>query len=136
MVDLFLVPERTVITSNGDSTAADISAAESRAFLVTLSVTAIIEQESIELSVFISADGTAWDTKPIAALPQKFYVGEYPLLIDLSQNPQARFLRVHWDVSRWGRGSTTPHFEASIRLREVPSELLQNQATLEGAERR
>ena len=136
MVDLFLVPERTVITSNGDSAPADISAAESRAFLVTLSVTAIVEQESIELSVFVSADGNAWDAKPVAASAQKFYVGEYPLLVDLSQNPEARFLRAHWDVSRWGRGSTTPHFEASVRLREVPSELLQNQASLEGAERR
>lgn len=124
MIDVFLVPERTVITANGDSDPAQIGEAAGNAFLITLSIASVVEQESIELSVFLSADGTTWDTKPIAALPQKFYVGEYPLLVDLSQHQEARFLRVHWDVSRWGRGSTTPRFEIGVRLREVPRELL------------
>jgi hypothetical protein len=124
MIDSFLVPERTVITGNGDSAPAELNGAESRAFLLTLSVNAIVEQESIEVSVFASTDGATWDPKPIAALPQKFYVGEYPLLVDLSQHAEARFLRAHWDVSRWGRGSTIPRFEIAVRLREVPHDLL------------
>ena len=124
MIDLFVVPEGTVINTNGDSDPVEIGGAENRAFLLTLSITAIVEQESMELSVFTSADGTTWDAKPIAGLPQKFYVGEYPLLVDLSQQPEVRFLRAHWDVSRWGRGSTTPRFEMSVRVREVPSGLL------------
>ena len=86
-MDLFLVPERTVITSNGDSEPADISAAGSRAFLLTLAITAIVEQESLELGVFVSPDGATWEAKPVASLPQKFYVGEYPLLVDLSKRP-------------------------------------------------
>lgn len=124
MLDVFLVPEGTVVTANGDSTAAELAAAENRAFLVTLSITAIVEQESIELSVFVSADGTTWEAKPLAALAQKFYLGEYPLLVDLADHPQAHFLRAHWDVSRWGRGPTTPRFEIGVRLREVPAGLL------------
>jgi hypothetical protein len=124
MIDLFLVPEGTVITGNGDSVPAEVSGADSRAFLLTLSISAIVEQESIDLSIFASADGAAWDPKPLAALSQKFYIGEYPLLIDLSQHPDARFLRAHWDVSRWGRGPVAPRFEASVRLREVPQALL------------
>jgi hypothetical protein len=124
MIDVFLAPEATVVTSNGDSAPAEIGSAEHRIFLITLSITAVIEQESLDLGVFVSADGATWEVKPIAALPQKFYVGEYPLLVDLSQHPDAKFLRAHWDVSRWGRGPNSPRFEIAVRLREVPPALL------------
>lgn len=124
MIDAFLVPEATVIAANGDSTPLEIQAAESRAFLVTLSVTSVVEQESIELGIFASLDGTNWEPKPLNGLPQKFYVGEYPLLVDLSQRADVRFLRAHWDVARWGRGSNTPRFEIAVRLREIPHALL------------
>ena len=124
MLDAFIVPEQTVITANGDSAPVDISAAEHRVFLLTLAITSVVEQESIELGIFTSADGATWEAKPVATLPQKFYVGEYPLLVDLSQAPDARFVRVHWDVGRWGRGSTAARFEISVRLREVAPALL------------
>jgi len=124
MIDAFVVPEATVITANGDSAPVEISAAEHRVFLVTLSITSIVEQESIDLGIFASVDGATWEAKPIAYLSQKFYVGEYPLLVDLSQRPEVRFLRAHWDVGRWGRGPTTPRFEIAARLREVPPGLL------------
>lgn len=133
MIDVFLLPEATVVTSNGDSTPVVISGAEQRIFLITLSITAVIEQQAIELSVFTSADGTTWDAKPVAGLSQKFYVGEYPLLVDLSPHPEARFLRAHWDVSRWGRGSNTPRFEMGVRLREVPPALLSEARERAGA---
>ena len=125
MIDALLVPERTVVTANGESAPLDLSRAETRIFLLTLSIISAVEQESIELSVFTSEDGTKWDSKSIAVLPQKFYVGEYPLLVDLSAAPNAKFVRVHWDVNRWGRGPTAPHFEIAVRVREVPREILQ-----------
>jgi hypothetical protein len=124
MIDALLLPERTVVTASGDSAPVDLTAAGSRVFLLTLSITGVIEQESIEVSVFTSADGAAWDAKPVATLPQKFYVGEYSLLIDLSAAPEAKFVRAHWDVNRWGRGAKAPRFEGSLRLREVPAEML------------
>ena len=124
MIDAFLVPEASVITSNGDSAPVEISAAENRVFLVTLSITSVVEQESLELAIFASADGTNWEAKPLAVLPQKFYAGEYPLLVDLSERSDIRFVRAHWDVGRWGRGTKTPRFEMSVRLREVPPALL------------
>ena len=43
---------------------------------MTLAITKIIEQESLDLSIFGSADGATWGAKPIAAFPQKFYCGE------------------------------------------------------------
>jgi hypothetical protein len=124
MIDIFLVPENTAITAKGDSEPLDVSAASNPAFLATLSVTKIIEQQAIELSFFTSADGATWEAKPVASLPQKFYVGEYPLLVDLSNVTGAKFLRAHWEVSRWGRGTVTPNFELGLRVREIPSELL------------
>ena len=125
MMDVFLVPENTVVIAKGDSEPLDVSGAASPVFLATLTVTKIVEQESIEVLFFTSADGTTWEAKPAAALPQKFYPGEYPLLVDLAQASGAKFLRAHWEVNRWGRGPVTPHFEISLRVREVPANLLE-----------
>jgi hypothetical protein len=128
MIDAFLLPEKTAITAKGDSEPLELSST-SRVFLLTVSITGVIEQESIEVSIFTSADGTAWSAKPVATLPQKFYTGEYPLLVDLSASPEVKFVRAHWDVNRWGRGTNTPRFEAGIRFREVPAEMLDDSRT-------
>ncbi len=135
MIDAFLVPENTVIIAKGDSEPLDVSAASDPALLATLTITKIVEQESIEVSFFTSADGTTWEAKPLASLPQKFYVGEYPLLVDLSKAEGAKFLRAHWEVGRWGRGPVTPSFEIALRVREIPAELLE-EARAEAAARR
>src|SRR5664279_4580384 len=129
MIDAFLIPANTVITAKGDSEPLDVSTAGHPAFLATLSITKIVEQEAIELSFFTSADGATWEAKPAASLPQKFYVGEYPLLVNLTATPNAKFVRVHWDVNRWGRGATTPRFVCGVRIREVtPKALLEAKA--------
>ena len=135
MIDVFLVPKNTSITAKGDSGPLDVSGAENHVFLATLSISKIVEQESIEVSFFTSADRTTWETKPLTSLPQKFYPGEYPLLVDLSQANGAKFLRAHWEVNRWGRGPATPSFEISLRVREVPADLLK-EARAEAAPRR
>ena len=119
-----LVPENSTVTSKGDGTPVDVSSARSRVFLVTLSITKIIEQESLDVSIFGSADGVAWDAKSLAAFPQKFYTGETPLLVDLTAHPQVQFVRAHWEVARWGRGVETPMFEFGVTLKEVPAEIL------------
>jgi hypothetical protein len=126
MIDALLLPEGTVVTASGDSVAVDLDAAAGRVFLLTLSITGVIEQESMELGVFTSADGATWEAKPVASLSQKFYPGQYPVMFDLTASPAARFVRVHWDLNRWGRGVNAPRFEAGIRLREVPAEMLRD----------
>lgn len=135
MIDVLLVPENTTITAKGDSEPLDVSGAANPVFLATISVAKIVEQESIEVLFFTSVDGATWEVKPVASLPQKFYPGEYPLLVDLSQANGAKFLRAHWEVNRWGRGPVTPSFEVSLRVREVPAALLQ-EARAEAATRR
>jgi hypothetical protein len=128
MLDAFLVRAKTVVTAKGDSEAFDISGATSRVFLLTLLISSIVEQEGMDVLIYTSADGTTWDAKAVAGMEQKFYPGEYPLMLDLSEKLDAKFVRVHWDVYRWGRGGTNPSFEISIQLREVSQEALREAA--------
>jgi hypothetical protein len=124
MVDTFLVTEKTVVNAKGDGAAVDVSGAGSRVFLLNLNITNIIEQEYLDVSVYSSADGAAWAAKPLTNFPQKFYRGQHPLLLDLSTKPEVKFIRAHWEVGRWGRGSETPSFEFSVSLKEVPADVL------------
>jgi hypothetical protein len=128
MIDAFLVPEKTVVAAKGDSEPVDISSSANPVFLLTLTIAKVVEQEAIEITVFTSSDGAAWEPKPVATLSQKFYPGEYPLLVDLSAVSAAKYLRAHWDVTRWGRGAGSASFEMSLRLREVSRDALQEAA--------
>ncbi len=125
MVEGILVPAGTVVSAKGDGAPIDVSGAASRVFLVSLAITKIIEQESIDVSVYGSADGATWGAKSIAAFPQKFYCEEAPLLLDLTAHPDVKIVRAHWEVARWGRGTETPMFEFGVTLKEVPADILQ-----------
>jgi hypothetical protein len=130
MIDTFLVPEKTVVNAKGDGSAVDVSGASNRVFLLSLNITGIVEQESLDVSIHGSADGTTWSAKPVTNFPQKFYQAQHPLLLDLTGHADVQFLRAHWEVSRWGRGSETPMFEFNVTIKEVPTEVLQ-EATAE-----
>jgi hypothetical protein len=125
---MILVPAGTVVTAKGDGPAVDVSGAGGPVFLVTLSITKIIEQESLDISVFGSPDGTTWGAKSIAAFPQKFYCEDSPLLLDLSAHPDVKVVRAHWEVARWGRGTETPMFEFGVTLKEIPADILREAA--------
>src|SRR5271166_6128006 len=128
MIQTFLVAEKTTVTARGDGPAVDVSAAAGRVFLLTLEITKIIEQESLDVCIYGSADGAAWSAKPVVAFPQEFYAGDYPLLLDLTAHPDVKFVRAHWDVARWGRGTETPMFEFGVRLKEIPADVLRQAA--------
>jgi len=124
MVDTFLVPQATTVTGKGDGPSVDVGGASNRVFLLHLNITDIVEQESLDLSIFGSPDGNTWGAKPVASFPQKFYRGEHPLMLDLAGQPEVKFLRAHWEVHRWGRGPATPMFQFHVVLKEVSAELL------------
>ncbi len=124
MLDTFLVPEKTVIQTKGDGPSIDVSAAANSVLLATLHITNIIEQESLDVSIYGSADGATWTPKPLASFPQKFYRCEQPLLVDLTQHPEVKVLRAHWEANRWGRGTETPMFEFHVSLKEIPPDVL------------
>lgn len=129
-INTLLVPEKTVAGAKGDGPTLDIGGASSRVFLLTLDITGIIEQEALDVSIYGSADGAAWEAKALTAFPQKFYRGQHPLLLDLSAHAEVKFIRAHWEVNRWGRGTETPMFEFHLTIREVPPEILK-EATAE-----
>jgi len=130
MIDSFLVPDKTVVNAKGDGPAVDVSSAASRVFLLSLNITGIVEQESLDVSILGSVDGTTWGPKPLTNFPQKFYQAQHPLLLDLAGQANVKFLRAHWEVARWGRGSETPMFEFNVTIKEVPAEILK-EATAE-----
>ena len=124
MMDSYLVPAKTTVTAKGDSEPLDVLGLSRRVVLLTLNITNVIEQESLDVSIYSSADGATWSEKPLATFPQKFYRGEHPLLLDLSDQPEVKMLRAHWEAARWGRGTETPMFEFEVRVREVPAAML------------
>lgn len=130
MIDSFLVPENTVVTAKGDGAAVDVSSAGNRVFLLSLNIAEIIEQESLDLSVYGSGDGVTWGAKPLTTFPQKFYRAEHPMLLNLSAQAEVKFLRAHWEVARWGRGTDVPMFKFGVSIREVPADILK-EATAE-----
>ncbi len=109
MLPQFLLPETTVREA-GTGTEIYLGDELGETIIVTLGITRIIEQESIDISIWGSADGKDWGTKPLAAFPQKFYTGTYQILLDLAEHPETRYLRVKWQVNRWGKGDPKPLF--------------------------
>ena len=117
MLDLFLVPEITVEAS-GENAPVELGAGAGKSCLLTLAVTRILEQQSLDVSIWGSADGSEWG-KPLAAFPQKFYQGVYQLYLDLGAHPEVRFLKVKWAVNRWGVGDPKPRFSFLVKLQEL-----------------
>ncbi len=123
MLDSFLVPPKTIVSGKGDGPAVDIAAAGNRVFLLQLDITGVVEQESLEVSIYGGPDQGNLG-KSLGAFPQQFYCGSHPLLLDLRNVADISVLRVHWEVGRWGRGPEAPWFEFAVRITEVSSELL------------
>lgn len=129
MIDTMLVPSKTVVNAKGDGAPVDVSSAGHRVFLLTLDISNIIEQEAIDVSVYVSADGAAWSPKSIVSFPQKFYRGQQPLILDLTEHRDVKFVRAHWEVNRWGRGTETPMFEFGLTIKEIPPDVLREART-------
>jgi hypothetical protein len=91
--------------------------------VLTLGITRIIEQESIDLSIWGSVDGTDWGTKPLAAFPQKFYCGTYQIVLDLWDHREIQYVRVKWHVNRWGKGDRKPLFNVYVVAEAVKRQL-------------
>jgi hypothetical protein len=109
MKTCFLV-EDGVRTADGVSAPVALGGAAGHTLLLTLGITSVIEQQSLDVSFWVSPDGEQWGEAPAAEFPQKFYTGVHAMLVDLSARPEARFLQTRWKMSRWGRGEPAPRF--------------------------
>jgi len=106
--------------ANGDGDSFDVSRSSTRTFLCLLTVTDQMEQESLDVSIYGSADGATWTPKPLLKLPQQFYRGQSKMILDLSLRPEIKFTRARWELNRWGRGAPLPMFVVGLELTEVP----------------
>ena len=113
-----LIAPDTLVEENGDGEAVDISASATRTFFCTMLITDQIEQESIDVSIWGSADGENWGTHPILKLPQRFYRGETRAVLELAFRPGVKFIRARWELNRWGRVAPLPMFRVGLHLRK------------------
>ena len=119
-MQLQLIPPDTRMEASADGASFYISESATRTFLCRLTVTEQIEQESLDVSIWGSADGETWPKRPLLKLPQQFYRGTTKLVLDLSLRPEVKFIRARWDLNRWGRVAPTPMFVAGMDLAEIP----------------
>jgi hypothetical protein len=119
----FLVTE-SVVHEEGAGPVVELGPSQGKPLLLTLGITRIIEQESLDVSIWGSSDGQDWGSKPLLSFPQKFYCGTYQVELDLAAHPEVRCLRAQWKVSRWGRGAPTPLFEFYLFAQETVDRVL------------
>ncbi len=116
-----LVAPGTRVEENGNGAAADVSGSRTRTFFCLMHITDTQEQQSLDVSIYGSADGQEWTLKPILKLPQRFYRGETRMVLDLTTRPEVKFIRAGWELNRWGRVAPLPAFVFGLHLTEVPA---------------
>jgi hypothetical protein len=114
----YLVPAGTASEGSGHGAALELGALAGKPLLLILRIDSVLEQESLHVSIWGSADGQGWGTQALFWYPQKFYSGLTPAALDLRQRPAIRFLQARWEANRWGRGIPRPHFKFSVEIQE------------------
>lgn len=116
-----LIPHATLVRESGHGEAVDVRASSTRTFFCMLLITDQIEQESVDVSIWGSADGENWGAHPVLKLPQQFYRGETRAVLDLTLVPEVNFIRAGWELNRWGRVAPLPMFALGLHLAEIPA---------------
>ncbi len=109
MLRNFLLPE-SIVRADGTGPEIELGSKRGKLLVLTLGITRILEQESLEVTVLGSPDGEKWDSKPLAKFPAKFYCGLYSILLNLGSREDVRFVRIHWKMSRWSKRESMPMF--------------------------
>ena len=123
MLPEFLL-EETTVREAGTGPVISLGDQAGEALILTLGITRIIEQESLDVSILGSADGADWGAKPVTAFPQKFYCGTYQIFCDLTARPELKYLRAKWAVNRWGKGDPKPRFSLYLFAQACQGELV------------
>ena len=122
MLPKFLLPE-CITRADGVGPKLELGAASGKLLVLTLGINRIVEQERLIVSIWGSPNGVDWGTKPLATFPPKFYCGMYSILLNLAKNPDARYIRSEWKMSRWGKGDQVPLFGFYVCAEESGSRL-------------
>jgi len=125
----------TIAQADGIGPVADVNQEAGRLLVLTLGITRIIEQESLDVSIWGSTDKTNWGVVPLVSFPQKFYCGMYSILLNLASRPEVKYLRVQWKMNRWTRGEPTPLFEFYVDAEPSGARVGQSSAAAVGMQR-
>jgi hypothetical protein len=109
MLRNFLLPE-SIARADGTGPEIELGSTRGKLLVLTLGITRILEQESLEITVCGSADGERWEPDPLVKFPPKFYCGLYSILLNLGSRNDLKFLRVQWKMSRWSKRESMPMF--------------------------
>jgi hypothetical protein len=120
MLRNFLLPE-SIARADGMGPEIDLGPKRGKLLVLTLGITRILEQESLEVSIWGSPDGESWSARPLAKFPPKYYCGLYSILLNLGSNPDLRYVRVQWKMSRWSKRDTLPMFGFYVYAEESGS---------------
>jgi hypothetical protein len=115
----YLVSPGTIAEADGQGPVLELGMLVAKPLLMVLRIAETIEQESLHISIWASADGSDWGSQALFWYPEKFYRGATPAVLDLRQKPEVRFLQARWEVNRWGRGYPRPHFNFSMEVQEL-----------------
>ena len=109
MLGKFLLPEN-IARTDGIGPDIDLAVYRGKLLVITLGIDRVIEQEALTISIWGSSDTSNWGVGPLMSFPSKYYCGIYSRLLNLSEHPDVRYLRIEWKMSRWGKGEITPLF--------------------------
>jgi hypothetical protein len=115
----YLVPADTTAETGGQSPPFELAPLAGKTLLLVLRIDEVLEQESLHVSIWASADGQDWGPQALFWFPQKFYRGVTPAALDLRQRPEVKFLQARWAVNRWGRGIPRPYFKFAVEVQEA-----------------
>jgi hypothetical protein len=90
----------------------------SKLLVVTLDITNVVERTGLTVSVWGSPDQIDWGGKPLLTFRQRQYCGVYSTLLNLAMRTEIRYLRVQWNMNRWGRTERIPQFGFEVFVEE------------------
>jgi hypothetical protein len=115
----YLVSDGTTAEGSGQGAPLELGPLTGKKLLLVLHIDEVLEQESLHVSIWGSADGQGWGSQALFWFPQKFYSGVTPAALDLGQRPDIKFLQARWEANRWGRGIPRPHFRFAVEVQDA-----------------
>src|SRR5581483_3184907 len=86
--------------------------------VLTLRITDVMERTGLTVSVWGSPDQEEWGATPLVTFRQRQYCGVYSVLLNMARHTDARFVRVHWNTTHWGKVARTPLFGFEVFVEE------------------
>lgn len=115
---MLLFPD-SVVRENGSGPALHLGDASGKPLLLTLSINRMIEQQSLDVEIWGSANGRDWGKRPLLVVPRKYYCGICHFMLDLSESPEVRCLRAAYRLTKPGSVHLPPLAEFSLSLEAV-----------------